>query len=192
GRKGPVDGYSGPRRPPSESGVMSGRISGPGEIRGLPPPNRTAEMGLGGPAQPASGPRTSSPNLAESTMVNANALQTAPPFPGTPIMNSSMGGITPLGPRHGPPPAPRGTYGPVPLAQSHLVRVPALRDYPPGPFFPPGPFPPPGHRPFLAGPLPPPHVLRDFPPGAREFQHGPRNLPPGSREYPPPEPDNRS
>ncbi|XP_072356363.1 transport and Golgi organization protein 1 homolog isoform X2 [Scyliorhinus torazame] len=190
-RPGPVDGYSGPRRPPSESGVMSGRISGPGEIRGLPPPNRT-EMGLGGPAQPASGPRTSSPNLAESTMVNANALQTAPPFPGTPIMNSSMGGITPLGPRHGPPPAPRGTYGPVPLAQSHLVRVPALRDYPPGPFFPPGPFPPPGHRPFLAGPLPPPHVLRDFPPGAREFQHGPRNLPPGSREYPPPEPDNRS
>ncbi|XP_038654896.1 transport and Golgi organization protein 1 homolog [Scyliorhinus canicula] len=195
-RPGPVDGYSAPRRPPSESGVMSGRTSGPGEIRGLPPPNRT-EMGLGGPAQPASGPRTSSPNLAESAMVNANALQTAPTFPGTPIMNSSMGGITPLGPRHGPPPAPRGTYGPVPLAQSHLVRVPALRDYPPVPFFPPGPFPPPGHRPFLAGPLPPPHVLRDFPPGARDFQHGPRNLPLGSREYPPPgshppEPDNRS
>eukprot|EP00061_Rhincodon_typus_P017047 g45573.t1 len=43
------------------------------------------------------------------------------------------------------------------------VRVPALRDYPPGPFLPPGPFPPPGHRPFLPGPLlppppPPPHA----------------------------------
>ncbi|XP_078068298.1 transport and Golgi organization protein 1 homolog isoform X1 [Mustelus asterias] len=191
-RPGPVDGFSGPRRPPSESGVISGRISGPGEIRGLPP-NR-AEMGPGGPAQLASGPRTSSPNLTETTLVNANALQAAPSFPGTPIMNSPMGGITSLGPRHGPPPAARGTYGPVPLAQNHLVRVPALRDYPPVPFFPPGPFPPPGHRPFLAGPLPPPHVLRDFPPGAREFPHGPRTLPPGPTLPPgshPPEPDNR-
>ncbi|XP_041043984.1 transport and Golgi organization protein 1 homolog [Carcharodon carcharias] len=200
-RPGPMDGYSGPRRPPSDSGVISGRISGPGEIRGLPPPNR-AEMGPGGPAQLASGPRTSSPNLTECAMVNANTLQAAPSFPGTPIMNSPMGGITPLGPRHGPPPSSRGSYGPVPLAQNHLVRVPALRDFPPGPFLPPGPFPPPSHRPFLPGPLPPPpHVLRDIPPGAREYPHGPRNLPPGptlppgSREYPPgshpPEPDNR-
>ncbi|XP_067884171.1 transport and Golgi organization protein 1 homolog [Heterodontus francisci] len=201
-RPGPVDGYSGPRRPPSESGVLSGRISGPGEIRGLPPPPRAVEMGQGGPGQLASGPRTSSPNLTESAMVNANALQAAPSFPGTPIMNSPMSGITPPGPRYGPPPSSRGTYGPVPLTQNHLVRVPALRDYPPGPFLPPGPFPPPGHRPFLPGPLPPPHVLRDFLPGAREYPPGPRSLPPGptlppgSREYAPashpPEPDNRS
>ncbi|XP_067841301.1 transport and Golgi organization protein 1 homolog isoform X2 [Heptranchias perlo] len=218
-RPGPMDGYPGPRRPPSESGVMSGRISGPGEIRGLPPLNR-AEMGPGGPVQLPSGPRTSSPNLTESAMqntvdqpeepvsfcnppsseqskaVNANTLQPTPSFPGTPIMNSPMGGIPPPGPRHGPPPPTRGTYGPVPLPlplphpQNHLVRVPALRDYPPAPF------PPPGHRPFLPGPLPPPHVLRDFPPGAREYPHGPRSLPPGptpppgSRDYPP-GPDNR-
>ncbi|XP_048452540.1 transport and Golgi organization protein 1 homolog [Rhincodon typus] len=199
-RPGPMDGYSGPRRPPSESGVMSGRISGPGEIRGLPP-NR-AELGPGGPAPLASGPRTSSPNLTESPMANANTVQAAPSFPGTPIMNSPMGGIPVLRPRPGPQPLSRGTYGPVPLAQNHLVRVPALRDYPPGPFLPPGPFPPPGHRPFLPGPLlppppPPPHAVRDFPPGPREYPHGPRSLPPGptpppgSREYPP-EPDNRS
>ncbi|XP_072406816.1 transport and Golgi organization protein 1 homolog isoform X1 [Chiloscyllium punctatum] len=221
-RPGPVDGYSGPRRPPSESGVMSGRISGSGEIRGLPPSNRP-ELGRGGPVQLASGPRTSSPNLTESPMqvtvakpeepvplskpssseqsktANATAVQTAPSFPGTPIMNSPMGRIPVLGPRPGLPPSARGPYGPVPLAPTHLVRVPALRDYPPGPFHPPGPFPPPGHRSFLPGPLlpPPPHALRDFPPGAREYPHGPRNLPPGptpppgSREYPT-EPDNRS
>ncbi|XP_048386788.2 transport and Golgi organization protein 1 homolog isoform X2 [Stegostoma tigrinum] len=197
-RPGPVDGYSGPRRPPSESGVTSGRISGPGEIRGLPSSSR-AELGPGGPAPLASGPRTSSPNLTESPMANANTVQAAPSFPGTPIMNSPVGGIPVLRPRPGPPPPlTRGTYGPVPLAQNHLVRVPALRDYPPGPFLPPGPFPPPGHRPFLPGPLlpppPPPHAMRDFPPGAREYPHGPRSLPPGPT--PPPgssrEPDNRS
>ncbi|XP_072104490.1 transport and Golgi organization protein 1 homolog isoform X2 [Mobula birostris] len=192
-RPGPMDGYPGLRRPPSESNIMSGRISGPGEIRGLPPANR-AEMCSGGPGQLPSGPRTSSPNVTECAMqddvakaeepaslsnpsseqskaVNANASQAAASFTGTPIMNSPLGGMPPPGPRHGPPP-PRGTYGPVPLPQSHLVRVPALRDYPPGPF------PPPGHRPFLPGPLPPP-VLRDFPPGVREYSRGPRGLPPG-------------
>ncbi|XP_051880068.1 transport and Golgi organization protein 1 homolog isoform X2 [Pristis pectinata] len=212
-RPGPMDGYPGPRRPPSESGIMSGRISGPGEIRGLPLANRV-EMGSGGPGQLPSGPRTSSPNMMECAMqdavakaeepaslpnppseqskaVTADVSQAAPSFPGTPIMNSPLGGMPPPGPRHGPP-APRGTYGPVPvpLPQNHLVRVPALRDYPPGPF------PPPGHRPFLPGPLPPPHALRDFPPGAREFPRGPRSLPPGPTPPPgardfPPGPDNR-
>ncbi|XP_072912273.1 transport and Golgi organization protein 1 homolog isoform X1 [Hemitrygon akajei] len=202
-RPGPMDGYPGLRRPPSESNIMSGRISGPGEIRGLPPANRAAEMCSGGSGQLPSGPRTSSPNVTECAMqddvakaeepaslsnpsseqskaVNADASQAAMSFPGTPIMNSSLGGMPPPGPRHGPPP-PRGTYGPVPvpLPQSHLVRVPALRDYPPGPF------PPPGHRQFLPAPLPPPpQVLRDFPPGVREYPRGPRVLPPGAHDIP--------
>ncbi|XP_055492101.1 transport and Golgi organization protein 1 homolog isoform X4 [Leucoraja erinacea] len=182
-RPGPMDGYPGPQRPSSELAVMSGRISGPSEIRGLVPANRAAEMGPGGPGQLPSGPRTSSPNTTESMAVNANAPQLVPSFPGAPVMNSPLGGMPLAGPRHGFPP-PRGPYGPVPHMQNHLVRVPALRDYPP--------FPPPGHRPFLPGPLPPPpHVLRDFPPGAREYPRGPRGLPlgptppPGAHEYPP-------
>ncbi|XP_032876642.1 transport and Golgi organization protein 1 homolog isoform X2 [Amblyraja radiata] len=181
-RPGPMDGYPGPQRPSSELAVMSGRISGPSEIRGLAPANR-AEMGPGGPGQLPSGPRTSSPNTTESMAVNANAPQLVPSFPGAPVMNSPLGGMPLAGPRHGFPP-PRGPYGPVPHMQNHLVRVPALRDYPP--------FPPPGHRQFLPGPLPPPpHVLRDFPPGAREYPRGPRGLPrgptppPGAHEYPP-------
>lgn len=182
-RPGPMDGYPGPQRPSSELAVMSGRISGPSEIRGLVPANRAAEMGPGGPGQLPSGPRTSSPNTTESMAVNANAPQLVPSFPGAPVMNSPLGGMPLAGPRHGFPP-PRGPYGPVPHMQNHLVRVPALRDYPP--------FPPPGHRQFLPGPLPPPpHVLRDFPPGAREYPRGPRGLPlgptppPGAHEYPP-------
>ncbi|XP_078255076.1 transport and Golgi organization protein 1 homolog isoform X2 [Rhinoraja longicauda] len=185
-RPGPMDGYPGPQRPPSELAVMSGRISGPSEIRGLAPTNR-AEMGPGGPGLLPSGPRTSSPNMTESVAVNANAPQVVPSFPGTPVMNTPLGGMPLAGPRHGFPP-PRGPYGPVPHLQNHFVRVPGLRDYPP--------FPPPGHRQFLPGPPPPPHVLRDFPPGAREYPRGPRGLPlgptppPGAREYPP-GPDSR-
>ncbi|XP_069743973.1 transport and Golgi organization protein 1 homolog isoform X7 [Narcine bancroftii] len=188
-RPGPMDGYPAPWRPPSETGMMSGRISGPGEIRGLPPPNR-AEMGSGGPGQLPSGPRTSSPIVTEcAAQVNVSASLSTPSFPGAPIMNSPMAGMPPPGPRHGLPP-PRGTYGPGPLPQNHPVRVPALRDYPPAPF------PAPGHRPFLPGPLLPPHPLRDFPPGAREYPRGPRSLPPeptplsGAHELPP-GPDNR-
>ncbi|XP_069743968.1 transport and Golgi organization protein 1 homolog isoform X2 [Narcine bancroftii] len=187
-RPGPMDGYPAPWRPPSETGMMSGRISGPGEIRGLPPPNR-AEMGSGGPGQLPSGPRTSSPIVTECAAVNVSASLSTPSFPGAPIMNSPMAGMPPPGPRHGLPP-PRGTYGPGPLPQNHPVRVPALRDYPPAPF------PAPGHRPFLPGPLLPPHPLRDFPPGAREYPRGPRSLPPeptplsGAHELPP-GPDNR-
>ncbi|XP_042189374.1 transport and Golgi organization protein 1 homolog isoform X2 [Callorhinchus milii] len=206
---GPIDGHPGPRRPPSESG----RISGPGEIHRQPSPSR-AEMGPGGPGQIPSGPRTSSPNLTdggtqnlvakpevpvpcssslspsvESEAMNPNSLS----FPSPPMIRA---GLLP-GPRHRGAPPPRGPYGPGPLPPNHMVGPIIPRDYPPGPFPP-----PPGSGHFAPGPplpphtlrdFPPPHLLRDFPPlGLRGFPPGPRSVPPGptpppgvNRDFPP-------
>uniref|UniRef100_H3AKV8 MIA SH3 domain ER export factor 3 n=1 Tax=Latimeria chalumnae TaxID=7897 RepID=H3AKV8_LATCH len=196
----------GPRRPPSET---SGRISGPAELRGGPPPSRHDIAN-------SSGPRTSSPSLAVDGVVNPNA-QGPPSFPGTPIMNSPMIGQQPppSGPRYGPP-LPSRPYGPRPPP---FVRgpPPGPRDYPFGPSrirdLPPGPLLPPfGPRDHPAAPPPmskdyPLGPPRDYPPGPLLPPYGPRDFPPplprdispgqippqGIRDYPPgpPPPHNR-
>uniref|UniRef100_A0A8C2RVB0 Nuclear pore complex interacting protein N-terminal domain-containing protein n=1 Tax=Capra hircus TaxID=9925 RepID=A0A8C2RVB0_CAPHI len=134
------------------------------------------------------------------------AAKGPPPFPGTPLMSSPVGGplLPPI--RYGPPPQLCGPFGPRPLLPPFGpgLRPPlGLREYAPG--VPPGKrdlpldpreFLPPGHAPFRPlgslGPreyffpgtrLPPPrHGPQDYPPSSAT-----RDLPPSSsRDEPPP------
>uniref|UniRef100_A0A8C9MZJ5 Transport and Golgi organization protein 1 homolog n=1 Tax=Serinus canaria TaxID=9135 RepID=A0A8C9MZJ5_SERCA len=114
---------------------------------------------------------------AVSVLGNAGAKGPSP-FPGTPLMSSSVMGPPPPPPIRyglpGPPPPPlRGHFGPRPLpGPPGTAAVPSGRDFLPSPRLPPGPLPPPpdprgyarGHPPFR--PLGPPGP-RDYPPGPR-------------------------
>ncbi|XP_036133584.1 transport and Golgi organization protein 1 homolog isoform X7 [Molossus molossus] len=166
--------------------------------------DRDLNPGSGAALLMNSSPRSSSPSkVVDEGKVNM-AAEGPPPFPGVPLMSSSMGGPVPPPIRYGPPPQLCGPFGPRPFPPPFGpgMRPPlGLREYAPG--VPPGkrdmPFDPrgfvPGHphfRPggspgpreyFIPGPrLPPPsHGPQDYPsPAARDL------LPSGSREEPPP------
>uniref|UniRef100_A0A8C2RVP5 SH3 domain-containing protein n=1 Tax=Capra hircus TaxID=9925 RepID=A0A8C2RVP5_CAPHI len=150
--------------------------------------------------------RSSSPSKVMDEGKVSMAAKGPPPFPGTPLMSSPVGGplLPPI--RYGPPPQLCGPFGPRPLLPPFGpgLRPPlGLREYAPG--VPPGKrdlpldpreFLPPGHAPFRPlgslGPreyffpgtrLPPPrHGPQDYPPSSAT-----RDLPPSSsRDEPPP------
>ncbi|XP_014395401.1 PREDICTED: melanoma inhibitory activity protein 3 [Myotis brandtii] len=150
-----------------------------------------------------SSPRSASPSRVGEGKVNM-AAEGPPPFPGVPLMSSSMGGPLPPPIRYGPPPQLCRPFGPRPFPPPFGpgFRPPlGLREYAPG--VPPGkrdvPFDPrgfvPGHPHFRPGGSPGPREY--FAPGPRlpPPSHGPPeypspaardSLPPGSREEPPP------
>ncbi|KAM7050084.1 transport and Golgi organization protein 1 homolog isoform 1-T1 [Molossus nigricans] len=167
-------------------------------------PSKVVDEGKQIVPQECEGPSVpSSTSLAEHPAAVNMAAEGPPPFPGVPLMSSSMGGPVPPPIRYGPPPQLCGPFGPRPFPPPFGpgMRPPlGLREYAPG--VPPGkrdmPFDPrgfvPGHphfRPggspgpreyFIPGPrLPPPsHGPQDYPsPAARDL------LPSGSREEPP-------
>lgn len=166
-------------------------------------PRSEFDPGSGAAPMMNSSPRSASPSKVGEGQVNV-AAEGPPPFPGVPLMSSSMGGPLPPPIRYGPPPQLCRPFGPRPFPPPFGpgFRPPlGFREYAPG--VPPGkrdvPFDPrgfvPGHphfRPggspgpreyFVPGPrLPPPsHGPPEYPsPAARD------SLPPGSREEPPP------
>ncbi|NWY93430.1 TGO1 protein, partial [Loxia curvirostra] len=158
-----VDGPPAPRRPPELRGRMS------------VPDIEPAVASL-----ISSEPRTSSLSTTIDGVGNTGAKGPSP-FPGTPLMSSSVMGPPPPPPIRyglpGPPPPPlRGHFGPRPLPGppgcGPPLPPPAGRDFLPSSRLPPGPLPPPpdprgytrGHPPFR--PLGPPGP-RDYPPGPR-------------------------
>ncbi|XP_054568877.1 transport and Golgi organization protein 1 homolog isoform X1 [Eptesicus fuscus] len=167
-------------------------------------PSKVGEGQQTVPQEPEGAAAPSTTPVAEHPGAVNVAAEGPPPFPGVPLMSSSMGGPLPPPIRYGPPPQLCRPFGPRPFPPPFGpgFRPPlGFREYAPG--VPPGkrdvPFDPrgfvPGHphfRPggspgpreyFVPGPrLPPPsHGPPEYPsPAARD------SLPPGSREEPPP------
>ncbi|XP_030091852.2 transport and Golgi organization protein 1 homolog isoform X2 [Serinus canaria] len=177
-----VDGPPAPRRPPELRERMSVPDIGPAVASLI-----------------SSEPRTSSLSTTIDGVGNAGAKGPSP-FPGTPLMSSSVMGPPPPPPIRyglpGPPPPPlRGHFGPRPLPGppgcGPPLPPPAGRDFLPSPRLPPGPLPPPpdprgyarGHPPFR--PLGPPGP-RDYPPGPRLPLQASRDYAPfPNRDLPP-------
>lgn len=192
--------------PRSEFGSVDGPLPRPrwaSEASGKP---SASDPESGAAPTVNSSSRSSSPSKVMDEGKVSMAAKGPPPFPGTPLMSSPVGGplLPPI--RYGPPPQLCGPFGPRPLPPPFGpgMRPPlGLREYAPG--VPPGKrdlpldpreFLPPGHAPFRPlgslGPreyffpgtrLPPPnHGPQDYPPSSAA-----RDLPPsGSRDEPPP------
>ncbi|XP_075386597.1 transport and Golgi organization protein 1 homolog isoform X3 [Tenrec ecaudatus] len=180
---GPVDG---PLPRPRWASDASGKLS-------------ASDPGPGPAAVMSSSSRSSSPKGTDEGKVSM-AVRGPPPFPGTPLMSSPVGGPPPPPIRYGPPLQLCRPFGPRPLLPPFGpgLRPPlGLREYAPG--IPPGkrdlPLDPreflPGHTPFRPlGPreyfipgtrLPPtPHGPQEYPPSpaARD------SLPSGSKDEP--------
>ncbi|XP_030091851.2 transport and Golgi organization protein 1 homolog isoform X1 [Serinus canaria] len=201
-----VDGPPAPRRPPELRERMSVPDIGPAVASLISSEPRTSSLsttidGVQPSPKESEAPSvtTDSPSSMELAAGNAGAKGPSP-FPGTPLMSSSVMGPPPPPPIRyglpGPPPPPlRGHFGPRPLPGppgcGPPLPPPAGRDFLPSPRLPPGPLPPPpdprgyarGHPPFR--PLGPPGP-RDYPPGPRLPLQASRDYAPfPNRDLPP-------
>ncbi|XP_075386596.1 transport and Golgi organization protein 1 homolog isoform X2 [Tenrec ecaudatus] len=204
---GPVDGpLPRPRWASDASGKLSASDPGPGPAAVMSSSSRssspkgTDEGKPTLPQEPEGASGASSPSVPEQPVAVSMAVRGPPPFPGTPLMSSPVGGPPPPPIRYGPPLQLCRPFGPRPLLPPFGpgLRPPlGLREYAPG--IPPGkrdlPLDPreflPGHTPFRPlGPreyfipgtrLPPtPHGPQEYPPSpaARD------SLPSGSKDEP--------